>query len=167
MNKRLIALALTGLLVGAIFAPTAARADTAIGVVECTTDEFVWPGGTDSGNPGFSCNGTATGVHGTSACVMCDFEAKVTFYAELCDLGLPPLAGFANGEILLDSAAHGTFDWVRVGLVAVLVPVATGADSAGVAVFVPEPSETAVPSCAVPDEHFKAVVAGAGALDLL
>lgn len=177
MSRKLVALILMGLLIGAVFVPATAQAGTAVGAVSCKTDAFTWPGA----GGGFSCTGNAFGVDASAGanCVVgagtagCAFRADVATYSELCgvDPNVPPVAGFATGSLHLDHdnngtlEAHGTFNWVRVGLTAVLLPL--GADSVGVAAFVPHTSTPGVvPTCNAPDTGFTADVAGVGVLDL-
>ena len=92
--------------------------------------------------------------------VVCSFSASVDHYSEVCGPQgtLPPL-GTADGTLTVGTENVGSYNWLRVGLTAVLVPVAPGT-SAGVAAFVPH---TPLPTCAAPGPLTATVVGVAAA----
>lgn len=101
-----------------------------------------------------SFTGTATGLDGTNPLLAAPVSANIQNY---CNLDV--VTGTADGTINL--AGHAcTFDWVRIGLVAV-VTIGGSCHTTGTAVaaFAPNP-------VANPDGSINAVVAGAGVLDI-
>ena len=90
--------------------------------------------------------------------VRCVVSASVDHYNETCGPQgtLPPL-GTADGTLTVDGTAEGGYNWVRVGLTAVLLPLAPGS-TAGVAAFAPHPP---IPTCAAPGQLTATVVGAA------
>jgi hypothetical protein len=159
--KKLIGLVALTAIVGAMLIPgTPASAETKAGAAAGTCSvTLAWPG---SGSAD-SCKGTAVGavVPGGPTCVACPFEATVASYSEDCFAQEPPLLGEASGTLSLDGQAVADYDWLRVGLVAVLTLDPTGDgtvdDGAGVAAFVPLPP---LGACNDPNEAMTAQVTG-------
>jgi hypothetical protein len=89
----------------------------------------------------------------------CQFEASIDAYNEVCVANLPPLFGTASGRLYVDGGDVGGYNWLRIGLTAILVPLAPGT-SAGVAAFLPLPP---IPTCAAPGPLTAEVVGAAAA----
>lgn len=148
--KKIAMLLSVGLLAGALVLPAApAHARPFAGAAKCDVTLSVWPSPNGAGG---SCDGTAFGVDvGASATCLppggCTFSASVDHYNETCAPGgqLPPV-GTADGTLTVNGNNEGGYNWLRVGLTAVLVPVAPGT-SAGVALFQPH---LPLPTCAAP-----------------
>jgi hypothetical protein len=146
--KKLAVMLSVALVAGAFVIPASpAKAQPFVGAAECRITLPVWPT-TGPNTSGPVCNSAtpigAVGVDagGSQVCAPvaspCNFSATVASYNETCVNPLPPPLGFANGTIT--SPINADFNWVRVGLTAVLVP----GETAGVAAFAPLPP---VPSC--------------------
>ena len=154
--KKIAMLISMGLVAGALVIPAApARAAFAAfaGAGTCEAHFSLWP--TPWGT-GADCGSSSKGVpnvvlgasnSGPMTCAPCSFTASIDHYSEptACGPVLPPL-GTADGTLYADGQPQGTYNWLRVGLTVVLVPVAPGT-SAGVAAFVPEPP---LPTCVAP-----------------
>jgi hypothetical protein len=158
--KKLVGLVAVVAIIGAMLLPgtpaSAAKVGAAVGQCEVT---LAWPG-SGGANP---CTGVAAGgVFLDHVCVpLCNFSASVAGYGEECFAGEPPLLGNANGTLFLDGTPVGSYEWLRVGLVAVLTvdPDGSGTEAgAGVAAFVPQPP---LGACNAPNPAMKAEVVGA------
>ena len=156
MKRISILLAATALIGSALFgtagsasASTDDDASPTVGaaIFSCTANLPSWPSVGGNG----SCSNLATagaGGHGTTPATITSLNASFS-YSEPCLAGEPPLLGNASGTATLGSSAGPIsvqFDWVRVGLTAVVVtsgPTAGGhahdGAGAGVAAFVPLP----------------------------
>jgi len=136
LTKKLSALVISGLLLGALLAPSPAQARPFAGAATCNVNLPQWPGAGSA-----TCNGTAVGIDvaAPAACVAtCAFQANVTEYSEICVLGEPPLIGSAKGTLVIGGAPQGAFTWTRVGLTAVIASTTNPAGEAlGVAAFAP------------------------------
>ncbi|HEX6489037.1 MAG TPA: hypothetical protein VF137_09255 [Candidatus Dormibacteraeota bacterium] len=111
-------------------AATPAGADTLAGVIVCNAHLPTFPA--PSGNVG-TCNGTATGVHGTSALIQAEFDSTFN-YTEPC----PAVIGSANGTTDFNNGSAGpNFTWTRVGLTAILLLNHGSASGAAAALFIP------------------------------
>jgi hypothetical protein len=147
--KKIGVLLAVALIAAAFVVPASpAKANPFVGAAECEITLPVWPT-TGANTSGPVCGGQAVGVDATNptGCLTpCGFSATVASYNETCvtlppplpQSGLPPPLGFANGTIT--SPVNSDFNWIRVGLTAVIVPPET----AGVAAFAPLPP---LPSC--------------------
>jgi hypothetical protein len=154
--KKLSLLLAVALIAGAFVIPaTTAEAQPFAGAATCSITLPVWPT-TGPNTSGPVCEGTAVGADAATAgsdplrCwagasapppnarVGCRIRVRVASYNETCVNPLPPPLGFANGTI--EEPIVADFNWVRVGLTAVLVP----GETAGVAAFAPLPP---IPSC--------------------
>ena len=176
MKKIMTLLAATALVGSALFATAGAATakedgSPAVGaaIIACQAHLPAWPTLGSSG----TCTNTAAvgvGLHGTTPATITSINASFD-YSEPCFLGEPPLLGNASGTATLGSSAGPisvTFDWVRVGLTAVVVtsgPNAGGHDhggaGAGVAAFAPlPPLGTCAPGGSIP---LTAQVAGVAA----
>ena len=157
MRKKITGLIALALIAGAMVVPASpAKADSYAGVGHCVANLPAWP--LDSGSGG-SCSGglLAAGVGLTDsrspvvcAPTACTISATVDQYQEPCLIpGEPPLIGTANGTLTitangpLPGSTSSRYNWVRVGLTAVLLYPET----AGVAAFVPLPP---LGSCGAP-----------------
>jgi hypothetical protein len=159
--KRISMLLAMGLVAGALVLPAAPAHASFAGVAKCDVTLGTWPTTTTLSNA-TPCAGQAVGVATGSptACVgasLCTFSASVDHYNETCAGGqLPPL-GTADGTLTVNGQDQGSYNWLRVGLTAVLVPLAPGT-SAGVAAFVPHPP---LPTCDAPGSLLATVVGAA------
>lgn len=141
LKKTLVPLLLVVAILGAFVLPaTSASAAPFAGVGQCAVNLPQWPTTAPQGAP--DCVGIAVGagVFGGSPtpCAGCEFRATVAQYSEPCVAGEPPLVGFANGRLSAGGNDVGGYNWIRVGLTAVLVPLAPGT-TVGVAAFAPLP----------------------------
>lgn len=168
--KKIALLLSAGLVAGALVLPATPAHATFAGAATCDVTLDIWPTTATRANSS-SCTGTAVGVATTipgippvppvppppppplATCphagvppTQCTFEATVGAYNETCVGPLPPPVGTASGNLIVDGTPQGTYNWLRVGLTAVLVPVAPGT-SVGVAAFLPHPP---IPTCAAP-----------------
>lgn len=162
--KKIATLLSVGLIAGAMLLPAAPAHAAFAGAAKCDVTLPTWP--TTTTQAGGDCDGqvllgaqvppvppqTCTPV------APCSFKATVDHYNETCGPQgtLPPL-GTADGTLFVNGQSEGGYNWVRVGLTAVLVPVAPGA-SAGVAVFEPH---LPLPTCAAPGSLTATVVGAA------
>ncbi|HEY7873803.1 MAG TPA: hypothetical protein VIG64_01645 [Actinomycetota bacterium] len=162
--KKLIGLIALTAIVGAMLVPATSASAAKVGAAagECQVT-LAWPGSGGAGD----CTGLAVGgVFLDHPCLpTCVFTATVESYGEECFAGEPPLLGDATGELKLDGTTVGRYNWLRVGLVAVLTvnpegdPSVNGAEAgAGVAAFVPQPP---LGACNAPNPAMKALVVGA------
>lgn len=155
MSKKVVAVILLGVLLGAFMGIPAAQANPFAGVITCsvTLPSFPNPAGGAA-----TCDGTASGVSPKAVCApTCAFTARVNAYSEPCLVPVGfPILGTANGRMIVDGTDIGSFNWVRVGLTAVLVPP----DTAGVAAFAPTSSP--IPSCGAAPGPITATVVGLG-----
>jgi hypothetical protein len=148
MKKRIMSLLALALVAGALVIPASPAQASFVGAAHCQVQLGSWPNGAGGSA---DCNSTLGLVVGVKtdppqACVPaaapCTFNAHVNSYSEPCPVPnlplVPPLVGFANGTLNVNGQQVGTFNWVRVGLTAVIVPTG-GGSSAGVAAFVPQP----------------------------
>ena len=156
--KKIAMLLSMGLIAGAMVLPAAPAHAAFVGAGTCEAHLSVWP--TSAGTDGDCSGGTLPNVvvganTGGQTCAPCAFTASVVHYNETCGPQgtLPPL-GTADGTLFADGTPQGTYNWLRVGLTAVLVPVAPGT-SAGVAAFLPHPP---LPTCAAPGPLSASVV---------
>jgi hypothetical protein len=154
--KKIPLLMSIALLAGALLNPSSpAKAQPFAGAASCSITLPVWPT-TGPNTSGPVCEGTAVGADAARAgsdplyCwasshpppphgeIGCTIRVRVARYNETCVNPLPPPLGFADGTI--EEPIVADFNWVRVGLTAVLVP----GETAGVAAFAPLPP---IPSC--------------------
>lgn len=160
MTKKIAALAIFGLLAAAIALPASpAHAAPFAGAALCTTDLPEWPASAPQSAP--DCVGTSVGAGLGVVCLpTCAFRATVEQYDEQCTLNEPPLIGTANGTMYVDPGSGevevGDYNWTRVGVAALVLPV-SGATVAGVAAFVPS---IPLGTCAAPARPFHVTVAG-------
>jgi hypothetical protein len=155
LKRKFVALVLLGLMLGALFVPTAAHAQFAGALtVDCTL-AFPSPGGNTN------CSGSGFGATAApAACVGCTVTVNAS-YSEPCPVPVGfPVLGLASGTISAGGET-GEFDWVRVGVTAVIVPL-TG-DSAGVGILVPH---APVGDCSAPNPSQEITVVAVGAAGL-
>lgn len=162
LNRKIVALVMLGLMVGALFAPSAAHAQFAGGLrVDCTL-AFPNPSGSN-----VTCTGEGYGVTaGAEVCLPavspCGVTVQVDNYSEPCPVPVGfPVLGTADGSITA-AGESGDFDWVRVGVTAVIVPL-TG-DSAGVGVLIPHQP---LGDCSSPNSAQDIEVVAVGAAGLI
>lgn len=169
--KRLSGLLVLALVGAAFVLPSAPAHARFVGAAKCDVTLGVWPTTTTLSNS-TDCTGSAYGTDGSvslsclvtgtppSVSAGCSFDASVSHYLEVCGPGgTPPPIGTADGTLTVNGTNQGGYNWVRVGLTAVLVPVAPGS-SAGVAAFVPHQP---IPTCAAPGPLTATVVGVAAA----
>lgn len=179
MRKIALLLLSSALVVGGFILPAAPAHAALTGAATCDVTLDTWPTTTVSVNSS-GCVGMVLGmhcgvnilpippgpgldcpippltciVHTSPPSVGCSFDASVDHYQETCVGGLPPPLGTADGRLTVDGQAAGTYNWLRVGLTAILVPLGPGS-TAGVAAFVPHPP---IPTCAAPGQLTATVV---------
>jgi hypothetical protein len=168
LKKIMTLLAATALVGSALFAsagvasasaPEEASPAAGAAIIACQANLPSWP---SSGSSGTCTNTAAAGVglHGTTPATITSINASFS-YSEPCFAGEPPLLGNASGTATLGSSAGPitvSFDWVRLGLTAVVVtsgPTAGGhphgGAGAGVAAFAPlPPLGTCAPGGSIP-----------------
>ena len=149
--KKLIGLIAVVAIAGAMVAPatnaSAAAVGGAVGACQANLPQWPSPGGSapDCSTGDLPVEGLAVGglLPGTVCTPTCTFAASVQNYSEPCFLNEPPLLGNANGELKLNGGVVAEYQWVRVGLTAVVVVNPSGSSTvdagAGVAAFLPDP----------------------------
>jgi hypothetical protein len=166
--KKIISTVAVIAIAGAMLMPassaSAQQAGAAAGT--CTVDLPEWPAPPNSSSP--DCVGIAVGAvlpNGPTCAVPCEFRASVPSYTETCFLDEPPLIGQASGTLSLDGTAVADYEWLRVGLVAVVTLNETGSGStptgAGVAAFAPHAHEDTLGTC---ENHLPLTATVAGAV---
>ncbi len=137
--KRMALLLTTALIAGAFVLPAAPAEARFAGAAMCNLQLPEWP---TSGlkTTVVDCSGAAYGVDLTDPLaprrVVGElFELQIESYDESCTLGTPPAIGRADGTIT--SPPMGRFEWARVGVQLVFVPVIEGSKVAGIGEFVP------------------------------
>lgn len=169
--KKIALLLSVALVAGAFVLPAAPARASFAGGATCDVTLDVWPTTATRANS-TDCVGEALGVSSdmsqsaAKSCGIhvwgpppqydfdCDLWASIAAYNETCVGPLPPPLGTASGTLTVDGRDEGGYNWLRVGLTAIIVPVAPGT-SAGVAAFVPHPP---IPTCAAPGPLLATVV---------